>query len=65
MTITQSISTASLAELIEQQEHFAVDEAGRFYIYKNGTYQSNGDQAVRSLVKQVLRTIGRSGKWTS
>ena len=61
----QQISTAYLAEIIQQLEHFAVDEAGSFYVYENGIYQPHGDQAVRSLVKDVLREIGRSGSWTS
>jgi hypothetical protein len=59
------ISTAYLAELIQREAHFAIDEAGRFYVYENGIYQPQGDQAVRSLVKKVLRTIGRIGNWTS
>lgn len=63
--LQQPISTAYLAEIIQQQANFAVDEAGRFYVYENGVYQPHGEQAVKSLVKLVLREIGRSGNWTS
>lgn len=65
LTLTQPISTATLAELINQQEDFAVDENGRLFVYHNGVYQPQGDKMVKGRVKELLQQHGRSRNWSS
>jgi P4 family phage/plasmid primase-like protien len=59
------ISVPQIAEAILGRHHFARDAGGRLYTFRGGTYHPDGASTVRQLVKQILKRMKLSSKWTS
>lgn len=59
------ISVYQIAELILGRHRFAQDAGGRLYIFRGGTYLSDGASIVRQKVKQLLERMRLSAKWSS
>ncbi len=61
----QAPSTASIAQEILRQHHFAKDAGGRLYVFQNGVYVPRGDDSLRAEVKQVYERRDRLSSWSS
>jgi len=59
------ISVYQIAELISGRHRFAQDAGGRLYIFRGGSYHSDGASFVRQQVKQLLERMRLSSKWSS
>jgi len=59
------VSVHQLAEAITGQHRFAQDAGGRLYIFRGGTYHSDGASFVRQQVKQLMERMHLASKWTS
>ena len=59
------ISVYQIAELIGGRHRFAQDAGGRLYIFRTGSYHSDGASFVRQQVKQLLERMRLSSKWSS
>ncbi len=59
------ISVAQIAEAIAQKYGFAKDPGGQLYVFRDGNYQPDGVSMVRQQVKQLLKRMRLSSKWSS
>ena len=62
---SDGISVHHLAEAITSRNHFARDAGGQLYVYRQGTYHSNGAEFVGREVKLLMNRLKLSFKWSS
>lgn len=60
-----NIGVYQIAEAIEGRHRFARDAGGRLYVFRGGSYHSDGASLVRQQVKLLLERMRLSSKWTS
>lgn len=56
---------AYVAEEITDGEHYARDEGGKLYHYKDGAYRRYGERTILTQVKHVLQAHRAANKWSS
>jgi P4 family phage/plasmid primase-like protien len=60
-----NISVHQIAEAITAHHRFARDAGGRLYVFRSGSYRTDGASFIRQQVKQILDRLRMASKWTS
>ena len=59
------VSVDTLAAAITADHHFAKDEPGSIFVYRDGCYQSDGEDFVKLRAKKLCLEWGEARRWSS